>query len=212
MASFKRGGHSTSMTTRRVLNVGGHSKAIALPAIFDGWEHLLLDIDPRSKPDVVCDAREMSGLARAAYDAVYCSHNLEHYHHHEVPKVLAGFRHVLKPDGFVHLRVPDIAAVMQTVVQRGLDIDDPLYASEAGPISVRDVIYGWGAEIERTGNDFFAHKTGFTPRSLGMALHAAGFTSIFLASANLEVSAFGFTAKPSDYAIALIKLPVAAMP
>ena len=31
--------------TRRVLNVGGHSKAIALPAHYEGWEHHLLDIE-----------------------------------------------------------------------------------------------------------------------------------------------------------------------
>lgn len=197
------------MTTKRVLNVGGNSKAIALPPIYEGWEHLLLDIDPRGKPDVVCDARAMTSLAPATYDAVYCSHNLEHYHRHEVPRVLVGFRHVLKPEGFVHLRVPDIGAVMQTAVQKNLDIDDVLYESQVGPITVRDVIYGWGVEIERSGNDFFAHKTGFTPKSLGMALHVSGFASIFLRSANLEVTAYAFAGKPSEYAIALLNLPLA---
>lgn len=197
------------MSTRRVLNVGGNNKAIALPPIYRGWDHLLLDIDPKGKPDVVCDAREMSGLPPATYDAVYCSHNLEHFHRHEIPRVLAGFRHVLKPDGFVHLRVPDIGAVMQTAVQQNLDIDDVLYQSKIGPITVRDVIYGWAVEIERSGNDFFAHKTGFTPKSLGMALHASGFASIFVASVNLEVAAYAFMGKPSEYATTLLELPVA---
>jgi ubiquinone/menaquinone biosynthesis C-methylase UbiE len=178
-----------------------------LPPIYHGWEHLLLDIDPKGAPDVVCDARTMTSLPAATYDAVYCSHNLEHYHRHEVPKVLAGFRHVLKADGFVHLRVPDIGAVMQTAVQNKLDIDDMLYQSPAGPITVRDVIYGYGVEIERSGNDFFAHKTGFSAKSLTAVLQSAGFANLFIGTGNLEVVAYAFTGKASDYATALLKLP-----
>lgn len=198
------------MTTRRLLNVGGNSKAIPLPPIYSGWEHLLLDIDPSGVPDVVCDARQMTSLPAATYDAVYCSHNLEHYFRHDVPKVLAGFRHVLKPEGFVHLRVPDIGAVMKTAVQKNLDIDDLLYQSPAGPITVRDVIYGWGREIERSGNDFFAHKTGFTSNSLAAVLQAAGFANIFIGTGNLEVIAYAFTGKASEFATALLKLPAVA--
>ena len=104
---------------RKVLNVGGNSKAIGLPAQYNGWEHVLLDIDPRGKPDVVCDARELTSLAGATYDSVYCSHNLEHYYRHDVGKVLAGFLHVLKPEGFVFARVPDIGMVMRVVGYTG---------------------------------------------------------------------------------------------
>ncbi|MDD1616033.1 MAG: type 11 methyltransferase [Methylococcaceae bacterium NSP1-2] len=86
---------------KKVLNVGGNSKLIPLPPEYEGWDHVLLDIDPKVYPDVLCDARELMGLAGAQYDSVYCSHNLEHYYHHDVKKVLAGFSHVLKADGFV---------------------------------------------------------------------------------------------------------------
>lgn len=201
---------SGHVVMRKILNVGGNSKAIALPAFYEGWEHLLLDIDPKGKPDVLCDARLMTDLAPAVYDVVYCSHNLEHFHRRDVPKVLAGFRHVLKADGFVHLRVPDIGAVMQAAVQRNLDIDDVLYQSAAGPITVCDVIYGWGREIDRSGNDFFLHKTAFTTKSLVPRLHAAGFANVFVGTGNLEIVAYAFTAPPSDFAAELLKLPAAA--
>jgi SAM-dependent methyltransferase len=191
---------------RKVLNVGGNSKAIPLPTIYTGWEHILLDIDPKGCPDVVCDARELMTLADSQYDSVYCSHNLEHYYHHEVAKVLAGFIHLLKADGFVHIRVPDIGAVMQAMVAKNLDIDDVLYQSKAGAIMVRDVIYGWGLEIERSQCDFFAHKTGFTEKSLISALNAAGFPHIFTLTGNLEISALAFKNKPSEYAIKLLDL------
>ena len=168
---------------------------------------MLLDIDLEGEPDVVCDARDMTELPRAEYDAVYCSHNLEHYYRHDVPKVLAGFVHVLKPEGFAHIRVPDMAEVMRTAVQDKLDIDDVLYQSAAGPITVGDVIYGYGTEIERSGNDFYVHKTGFTPASLTQALVRNGFPHVFLGAGKLEVVAYAFTQKPGPGARALLNLP-----
>jgi len=190
-----------------VLNVGGNSKDIALPAIYQGWSNVLLDIDARGKPDVLCDARELTRLAAAEYDAVYCSHNLEHYYRHEVPKVLGGFRHVLKPQGFAHIRVPDMAEVMRRVVQKSMDIDDVLYRSPAGPITVRDVIYGYGVEIERSGNEFFAHKTGFTLKSLQAVLQACGFPFVYSGAGDLEVMAVAFKQKPDERTARELDLP-----
>jgi hypothetical protein len=191
---------------RRVLNVGGNNKDIPLPPQYAGWEHVLLDIDPRGKPDVLCDARELTRLPGGTYDSIYCSHNLEHYHRHEVGRVVAGFFHLLKSDGFAFVRVPDMGEVMQTVVKQNLDIDDVLYQSPAGPILVRDVIYGYGKEIQDSGNDFYAHKTGFTDRSLRVVLLAGGFSTVFVGTGNLEVTAVAVKDKPSPYVLALFDL------
>jgi predicted O-linked N-acetylglucosamine transferase (SPINDLY family) len=189
------------MTTKKVLNVGGNSKAIALPPQYAGWEHHLLDIDPTGNPDIVCDARELATLAPGQYDAVYCSHNLEHYYHHDVAKVLAGFCHMLKPEGFAHIRVPDMAEVMRRAVQDSLDIEDPLYESAMGPISVLDVMYGHGQQIERSGCEFFAHKTGFTKKSLTAALVRGGFTHAYINANDLELTAFAFKQAPAPEAL-----------
>lgn len=173
---------------KKVLNVGGNSKEIPIPGHFNGWEHHLLDIDPRGKPDVLCDARKLDTLAPLVYDGIYCSHNLEHYFAHEVPKVLQGFLHVLKPDGFAEIRVPNMEALFRTIIDRKLDIDDVIYVSKAGPILVRDMIYGFGVEIERSGQDFYAHKTGFTPKSLRKVLLQSGFRGVLFAKgAGLEI-------------------------
>lgn len=192
---------------KRVLNVGGNSKAIPIPAHYDGWQHILLDVDPKGRPDIVCDARVLTSQTPAAYDSVYCSHNLEHYYRHDVIKVLRGFLHVLKEGGFAYIRVPDMENLMKIVVQRQLDIDDFLYESPAGPITVRDVIYGYGSEIEASGNDFFAHKTGFTQKSLTAVLKDAGFRHVFAETGNLEVTAIAFKGKPAAYATTLLELP-----
>src|SRR3954449_4762442 len=104
------------MVEQRVLNVGGGSKAIPIPGHFDGWTHHILDIDPRGGAEIVLDARQLQTLEPFQYDAIYCSHNIEHYYPHDVPRVLAGFRHVLKPNGFVQILCPDLGAVIRAAV------------------------------------------------------------------------------------------------
>ncbi|MBR7746896.1 class I SAM-dependent methyltransferase [Undibacterium baiyunense] len=192
---------------KRVLNVGGNSKAIPLPPQYAEFEHLLLDIDPRGSPDIVCDARKLSTLDAGQFDGVYCSHNLEHYYRHDVQKVLSGFLHVLKDGGFAHIRVPDIYEVMRTTIERGLDIDDTLYHSPAGPIMVLDVLYGYSVEIERSGQEFFAHKTGFTQKSLLNALQKAGFSRIYSVVGNLEINALAFKGTPDQTTLTLFGIP-----
>lgn len=196
-----------AMNKKQVLNVGGNSKAIALPPPYADYEHVLLDIDPKGSPDIMCDARELSTLDASQFDAVYCSHNLEHYYRHDVRKVLAGFLHVLKEGGFAQILVPDIHEVMRITIDRGLDIDDVLYESPAGPIMVLDVLYGYSVEIENSGQDFFAHKTGFTKKSLSNALKLAGFANQFIAMGNLEINVFAFKGRPDQATCARFGLP-----
>ena len=193
----------------RVLNVGGNSKDVPIPPHYAGWEHLLLDIDPRGKPDVVADARELGALPARQFDAVYCSHNLEHYFAHDGARVLQGFRHVLVEDGFVEIRVPDIKALMAHVVASGTDIEDVVYTSAAGPITAHDMLYGLQVEIERSGRDFYAHKTGFTPTSLYRRLRAAGFPVVVVGvvAATFEVVAFAFKQAPRPDQLSLLGLP-----
>lgn len=192
---------------KKVLNVGGNSKAIPIPEHYDNWLHHLLDIDPKGNPDIVCDARYLEKLISNEYDSVYCSHNLEHYYSHDVLKVLRGFHHILKEDGFVDISVPDIQAVMQYVIQNNMDINDILYQSPAGPIAVKDVIYGFGKQIEHSGEDFFAHKTGFSPKSLLEVLSECGFPITHYAVGDFEIRVIAFKQPPSKQVSKLLNLP-----
>lgn len=189
----------TQPDIHRVLNVGGFSKSIPIPPRYAGWDHVLLDIDPSVQPDVVCDARELRQLDPEQFDAVYCSHNLEHYYQHDGARVLAGMRHVLKADGFVEIRVPDMRSVLRKFIENDMDIHDTLYDANSGPISVHDVIYGWGKKIEESGVEFFAHKTGFTESSLRSALMSAGFSHVLTAAdpKRYEIAALAFKRAPS---------------
>ena len=180
----------------RLLNVGGNSKKIAIPEQYDGWQHDLLDIDASKEPDIVADARAIIDLPASTYDAVYCYHNLEHYYLHDALKVLQGFLHVLKPRGHAFVRVPDIGKLMQRVVNEKLDLLDVLYDSPMGPIRVCDVLYGHQGKIETSGEEYFAHKMGYTPGSLQQLLIKAGFQVVALSVGTLNVSAIAFPHQP----------------
>lgn len=177
-------------TLLKVLNVGG-GRGRELPPEYNGWEQALLDIDPLVNPDICCDARELLKTPSDIYNAIYCSHNLEHYYQHDVPVVLAGFKHILKPGGFVHIRVPNITSLMQCMLQNSLDIHDVWYRVGTLPITFHDVMFGWSREVE-TGNEFYCHKTAFTTLSLNTALDAAGFRDILLAENGTEIMVKGY--------------------
>ena len=191
---------------KKLLNVGGNSREIPLPAHYAGFQQLLLDIDPSGKPDILCDARELATRNPGEFDVIYCSHNLEHYYRHDVSRVLAGFVHVLKPDGWADIRVPDLPELMRRVTEERLELDATLYESPAGPISVLDVVYGFGVEIERSGQDFFAHKTGFSPELLSKSLRQAGFGKVYTTRGNLEIKALAFRTLPTEEARRLFTL------
>lgn len=177
---------------KTVLNVGGGSKQIPLPARFIGYEQVTLDIDPRCKPDIVGDARELYKLKAEQFDAVYSSHNLEHFYHHEVPVVLEGMYHVLKKCGQAYIRVPDIVEAIKRMDEAGLDLEDGLYLASGVPIMTLDVIYGWSVEIERSGQPFYAHKTAFTQKSLTKHLEAVGFRVDFVTAGDIEFKASAY--------------------
>jgi SAM-dependent methyltransferase len=195
--------------TPAVLNVGGNNKSIPIPAHYGSWRHLLLDISPSDDADIVMDSRKLVDFPAQQFDAVYCSHNLEHYYQHDVKVVLAGFSHVLKPGGFAEIHVPNMRTVLQRFIDSGMDINDVLYVSPSGPITVHDVIYGWGKEIEESGEDFYAHKTGFTEPSLMAALNAAGFAQVWTSESDdsFAIAALAFKQNPSPAQRALLGLP-----
>jgi SAM-dependent methyltransferase len=181
------------------LNVGGGSKTIPVPDCFRTWRHDLLDIDPTVGPDICMDARELHKSAGSVYDAVYCSHNLEHYYRHHARVVVQNFIHVLKPDGFAYICVPDLRAVIEEVARHNLDLEDILYEIDGHKILVRDVIYGWSVEIEQSDKDFYAHKTGFSAKSLTRLLLECGFKGVYTGTSEpFNLIALAYKELPTD--------------
>ena len=72
---------------RRVLNVGGNSKAIAIPEVTTMAGNTFSWISTRRSSPTSCATRvSLHRCEPAAFDAIYCSHNLEHYYAHDVPQ------------------------------------------------------------------------------------------------------------------------------
>jgi SAM-dependent methyltransferase len=192
---------------KRFLNVGGGSKDVPVPDYYAGWQHELAETDPTVGADYLVDPRDLSTLPADTFDAVYGAHVLEHYYPHDARKILKGVRHVLKPDGFAEFRTINIAAVMKEVVEKKLDMNDTLYRSDVGNVTVKDAIYGFHADIEESGEEYFAHRSGFTPRSLADFLQQSGFFRVIVAGYAFNLLAYAFRAEPTAEHNQLLKLP-----
>jgi SAM-dependent methyltransferase len=141
------------------------------------WSEVRLDIDASVKPDIVASITDLSPIGSATIDAIWCSHNLEHLHSHDVTAALAEFRRVLKPDGFALITSPDLEEIAQLIIEGRLE--DEAYRSPAGPITALDMLYGHSASIQ-AGHHHMAHNTGFTAETLGKKLAKSQFTEVFV--------------------------------
>ena len=134
-----------------------------LPTWLSGHDEVRLDINPDVQPDIVASMTDLGDIG--PFDALYCSHALEHLFPHEVAVALSEFRRVLAPGGLAMVFVPDLEDVQPT--------DEPLFVSAAGPISGRDMYYGFTPFLQS--NPYMAHKTGFVQATLRKAFEDAGF-------------------------------------
>ncbi len=138
----------------------------------DNWKEIRFDIDERRKPDIVGTLTDMKLVETGSVDAVYSAYNIDHIYPHEVPIALKEFYRVLKEDGIVVIRCPDIQSVCEAVAQDKLL--EPLYESPAGPISPIDILFGNRKAVAK-GNEYMAKKCGFTYSVLNTAFFKAGF-------------------------------------
>jgi len=126
-----------------------------------GYAVVRLDINPAAAPDIVASMTDVGPIG--PFDAVYCSHALEHLYPHEVPKALSEFYRVLKPGGVCIVLVPDLEGVPAT--------EDVLPGAS---LSGLHLYYGDARLIPEQPS--MAHHSGFVARTLGKAMEAAGFT------------------------------------
>jgi len=179
---------------KRILNAGaGSSRPGRLSGLLtrSDWEEIRLDIDPNTNPDMVGSVCDLSSLfSPASFDAILCSHVLEHLYAHEVYPVMVQFRTVLKPDGFALIMCPDLMAAAEQLLENGLA--GIVYNAPVGPIRVLDLFYGHSQSIEQ-GHHYMAHRTGFTSERLGNLLLQAGFPTVNARSdQNFELCAVAF--------------------
>lgn len=160
------------------LHVGcGHSTKANTTRLFNGpeWQELRLDIDEAVHPDIVGTMTDMNRVESEGVDALFSSHNIEHLYPHEVPRALAEFLRVLRPNGFAVITCPDLQSVAALVAEDKLT--DEAYRSAAGPITPLDILFGHRPAMA-AGNLFMAHHCGFTKKVLSATLLGCGFGAI----------------------------------
>ena len=160
------------MKTFLHVGCGPQNKSSCLGFNYDNWKEIRFDIDKNVNPDIEGTLTDMKLVETGSVDAVYSSNNIEHIYPHQVPIALSEFYRVLKEDGMVVITCPDLQSVCETVSQDKLL--EPLYESDIGPISPIDILYGHRGFIAQ-GNEYMAHKGGFTYSVLDRAFYEAGF-------------------------------------
>lgn len=167
---------TSSVKTFLHVGCGPKTKTQTTPAFAGSdWAEIRLDIDSSVKPDLIGTMLDMGTVTSGSMDAVFSSHNIEHLYPHEVPLALAEFRRVLKPDGFVVITCPDLQSVCALIAEDKLV--EPAYMAPAGPIAPLDILYGHRPALA-AGNQYMAHRCGFTERVLVGTLQAAGFSQV----------------------------------
>lgn len=148
----------------RLLHVGCAGRE--LPEWLKGYDEVRLDINPEYKPDIVASMTDMGEIGQ--FEVVYTAHCLEHLYPYDVPKALGEFIRVLAPAGGVVIFVSDLEGIEPT--------DEVVYESARGPITGRDMFYGYGPDMES--HPYMAHHTGFVAATLKKALTDAGFVDV----------------------------------
>lgn len=154
-----------------VLNAGcGHQDVPPERFPPEEWEQVRFDADASVKPDMLGDIRAIP-LVDECVEGVYTSHTLEHLPESGVRQALAEFRRILKPQGELVIRVPDLMVVAQEIVEGRLT--EKLYDSPSGPVRPLDMLFGMQRWVDQT--DWMGHRMGFTLRSLTDMLGEARF-------------------------------------
>jgi len=163
----------------------------------EAWEEVRFDIDEAANPHILGSVLDLSMIESESFDAIFSSHNIEHVFGYQVPKMLSEFLRVLNTNGFFVVTCPNLIPVARLIVDDKLT--EPAYVSPIGPISPQDIIYGHSASLEQ-GNEYMAHRTGFTPKSLRALLFEAGFQNVAVLSreSKLDIWALATKTKISD--------------
>ena len=163
---------------KQLLHVGpGYSTKKDIIKFFNNndWQETRVDINRDVNPDILGCMQDLSNVQNNYYDAIYSSHSIEHVYQYEVNGVLKEFYKVLNDDGVAVITCPELKSVCKLILED--KILDTAYVSEAGPITPIDILYGHRDSIKK-GNEFMAHKNGFTLKTLTKECHLAGFKSV----------------------------------
>ena len=141
----------------RRLHIGGQEAKA-------GWE--VLNANPASYVDHVCDAKDLSQFEGNTFQQVYASHVVEHFDYKdEMIKALAEWHRVLLPGGTVLISVPDLDVLCHLFLQREqLSGDERFFVMRMM----------FGGHVDK----YDYHVVGLNQEFLESFLHHSGFMNI----------------------------------
>lgn len=124
-----------------------------------------VDAVARPAADIVAPAWAIP-LEDGVADEIMAIHLWEHFYRFDCEKVIAEWRRLLKPNGRLVLELPDLMKACRNVVE-GIKGKHP------------DQLSMWALYGDpREGDEFMAHRWGWTPDTLREFLQANGFKEI----------------------------------
>ena len=149
------------MKSKKKLNLGSGNNP--LPG------YVNVDILPERKPDIISLVDKLEFSGDNEWDLVRASHILEHFEYDQGQTVLAEWRRVLKPGGYLVVCCPDYLRLCWLAIFRPY-VYDPL--SPKWGKDARTLIGGlYALDLPHE----FRHKVIFSQRSLTQNLNANGF-------------------------------------
>lgn len=194
---------------KKLLHAGCGSKLNKVPHEFGAMKEVRLDLNPQVAPDIIASIVAMPMVEDESFDAVFCSHCLEHLYAFEVAMALREFARVLKSGGMLRIHVPDLQSIGGKIALD--EIDSILYPSLIGFITPLDMLYGHQGSVG-SGNLYMQHRTGFTQSLLKRRLEDAGFGKIDIdRETKFELVAHAFKSEAEDESFPAIAPAVEAM-
>ena len=139
--------------------------------ILPGYTNVdVVDSRAGSKPDVICDIRELTPFEDNTADEILAVHVVEHFWRWEVVDILREWVRVLKSGGEMALECPNLLSACRTI------LDDPIASAMPDQRGQRSmwVLYGDPAWKD----PLMCHRWGYTPNSLAQVMHEAGLVDL----------------------------------
>ena len=125
--------------------------------IFPEASIFYMDLNPRFKPDILCDAAEIPKKWDNHFDIILASHVLEHFAYNKVVDVLKGWHKCIKENGILIVCVPSLEWASKVILN---GFEEKLWMGH---------IYGGQDNIYNT------HHMGFTHDLLEECITRADF-------------------------------------